>query len=205
MKKKNIKSNIINYSWLFLKILIFLFIIYIISQFIKIDKLTKDFLIVDILVSIITACLIILFQIFTFAFRFYQCSKILSLNFKFINALKSTFLGGITSHTPLSFFGGDMARLLYCVNNDVNFSNSVKLIYFDRFFGFLALFFITFLLLPYTLNGVIYINVVYYYVFFSISCILGFLAFCYLETIFKLILPNKLTHFKIINFPAKIC
>ena len=125
----------------------------------------------------IICSLSVVLQSFFFSARFYLCTKLSNKPLSFINSLKSTFLGGLCSHTPFSFIGGDAARITFCVSKHLTLSDSIKAVYLDRMFGFTALLVLTFFFLPFTLQGNLTVENHTYYIIVTLFIVLGFLVF----------------------------
>lgn len=202
---KTINFNLkkyINHFWFCLKLFLFIFLIYIIYKLInkkEIFDLLNYYTIID---CLLISSLTIFMQIVIFSYRFYLCVKLLNLSISFKNCIKSTFLGGIASNTPLSFLGGDLARIAFCKSKNIFFKDSVKVIYLDRMFGFLSLILLSIIFLPYMLDKISPINKYQYYTIVSIIIILGYFVITFLNKILKFLLPHNFNELKFIKLLA---
>lgn len=166
-----------------MKILFFIGFFFLIYNLVDTTVLSKFVTFKKVALSIMVCSLSIIVQYFFFSARFYLCTRLLDKSFSFINSLKSTFLGGLCSHTPFSFIGGDAARVTFCMSKRLPLSDSIKAVYIDRMFGFIALILLTFFFLPITLQETLNIAHHTYYIMLALFIIFGFMVFFFLNKI----------------------
>jgi uncharacterized protein (TIRG00374 family) len=191
--------KIFNNLWLILKLSLFIFLIYLIYKLINKNNILNILNFYDIIICLMISSCSIILQIMIFSFRFHLCSKILNMSLNIENCIKSTFLGGISSNTPLSFLGGDLARIAFCKSQDMFLSQSIKIIYLDRIFGFMALIFTSLIFLPFIIEKVSIINKFEYYLFLFFICLIGIILINYSNKILMFFLPQTLKNSNLIK------
>jgi uncharacterized membrane protein YbhN (UPF0104 family) len=80
-------------------------------------------------------------QAIVFAYRLRACLRIVGHRISPPNAWITTLFGGLFSHTPISFMGGDAIRVWYVAKCGTSLNDATKAVILDRIIGFIGIMF----------------------------------------------------------------
>jgi len=95
-----------------------------------------------------------LLQAIVFAFRLRACLRIVGHRINLPNAWITTLFGGLFSHTPISFIGGDAIRVWYLAKCGASLPDATKAVILDRIIGFIGMMFIVLATAPVMINAI---------------------------------------------------
>lgn len=89
--------------------------------------------------ALLAGAFVIALQSFVAALRLQTCARLLGRDVSRFNAWTACQLGGLFSHTPMSFVGGDAMRVWHLMKSAVPLHDAAKSVLLDRALGFLGM------------------------------------------------------------------
>lgn len=93
----------------------------------------------QIIVALVAGAVVVSLQAFVAAHRLRLCARLMGHEIKTLGTWVACQYGGLFSHTPISFVGGDAVRIWHLVKLGLPLPDSAKTVVVDRALGFMGM------------------------------------------------------------------
>ena len=108
----------------------------------------------DIAAGLLAGVAAIILQAIVFAARLRACLRMVGHHISLTNSWIATLFGGLFSHTPISFMGGDAIRVWHVAGCGVSLTDAAKAVILDRIIGFIGMMCMVLATAPVMINAI---------------------------------------------------